>query len=144
MSSVSTLPTCAQGPEFARYASSCFAEQKDFLAGVGALMHQIHTEFRYDPAVTTISTPLSEVFVHKGGVCQDFAHLMIACIRSLGVAARYVSGYLVPGPDVIGAQASHAWISTYCPGMGWMGFRSDQRCVAIGEPHYRGMGSRLL
>ena len=115
-------PHVSQSSELARYASSCFTQHEDFLAGVGALMHRIHSGFRYDPTVTTVSTPVSEVFVHKHGVCQDFAHLMIACLRSLGLAARYVSGYLVPGPDVIGAQASHAWVAAYCPGIGWTDF----------------------
>ena len=115
-------PHVSQSPEFAQYAASCLGGQGDFLKGVSELMHRIHSEFQYDPTVTTVSTPVSEVFVHKGGVCQDFAHLMIACLRSSGLAARYVSGYLVPGPDVIGAQASHAWISAYSPGIGWTDF----------------------
>ena len=119
--------------EFAEYAASCFAEQTDFLTGVKDLMHRIHSEFLYDPAVTTISTPVSEVFVHKSGVCQDFAHLMIACLRSAGVAARYVSGYLVPGPNVIGAQASHAWISAYCPGTGWVDFDPTNDVLPAGR-----------
>ncbi|MCB1018635.1 MAG: transglutaminase family protein, partial [Acidobacteria bacterium] len=76
----------------------------------------------YDPKVTSISTPVSEVLHHKHGVCQDFAHLMIACLRSLGGPARYVSGYLVPLPGVVGAQASHAWVSAFCPTMGWVDF----------------------
>ena len=115
-------PHVSQSAEFARYATSCIGELDTYRAGVEDLMHRIHSEFQYDSAMTTVSTPVSEVFAHRHGVCQDFAHLMIACLRSIGVAARYVSGYLIPGPGVIGAQASHAWISAYCPGEGWVDF----------------------
>jgi transglutaminase-like putative cysteine protease len=115
-------PHVWQSQDFARYAADCFPAGQDALVGVRELMHRIHSEFRYDPAVTTVSTPISEVLALKSGVCQDFAHLMIACLRSVGVPARYVSGYLVPGQGVIGAQASHAWISVYCPGLGWTDF----------------------
>ena len=103
------------------YAREAFIGES-FRAGVARLMRRIHDEFEYDPAVTTVSTPVSTVFEHKRGVCQDFAHVMIACLRSAGLAARYVSGYLVPAPGVVGAQASHAWVSVYEPGAGWIDF----------------------
>ncbi len=79
----------------------------------------------FDPEATTVSTPVTEVFTRRRGVCQDFAHLMLSCLRSLGLAARYVSGYLLthppPGrPRLLGADASHAWVSVYCPGSGWV------------------------
>ena len=106
---------------FADYARECFGDDHA-LEGVRRLMGRIHSEFRYDPAITTVSTPVSEVFKRKGGVCQDFAHLMIACLRSAGLAARYVSGYLVPGAKVVGAQASHAWVAVYSPDTGWTDF----------------------
>ena len=106
----------------AAWADPVFGESGGFLAGVAGLMHRIHREFRYDAAVTEISTPVEEVLERKEGVCQDFAHLMIGCLRSLGIPARYVSGYLVPLPGVLGAQASHAWVSVYAPGPGWVDF----------------------
>lgn len=115
-------PHVPHDPALADYALACFREGIGLLDGVRELTRRIHSEFRYDPTVTTVSTPVSEVFRHRGGVCQDFAHLMIACLRSLGVPARYVSGYLVPGEGVIGAQASHAWVSAYCPETGWTDF----------------------
>jgi transglutaminase-like putative cysteine protease len=84
-------------------------------------MAKIFKEFKFDPEATTVSTPVLEVLANKRGVCQDFAHLMIASLRALGLAARYVSGYLLtrppPGkPRLIGADASHAWVSVYAPG----------------------------
>jgi transglutaminase-like putative cysteine protease len=92
-------------------------------------MAKIFDEFEFDPEATTVSTPVLEVLENKRGVCQDFAHLMIACLRALGLAARYVSGYLLtrppPGkPRLIGADASHAWVSVYSPGEGhdWVDF----------------------
>ncbi len=85
-----------------------------------ALMHRIHDEFRFDPGSTSITTPATRVLEERHGVCQDFAHLQIACLRSLGLPARYVSGYLLtdppPGqPRLVGADASHAWLSVWCP-----------------------------
>ena len=84
-------------------------------------------DFTYDPAATTVSTPLDEVMQNRRGVCQDFAHLQIGCLRSLGVPARYVSGYICGGehnglPSLTGAQASHAWLSVLCPNFGWVDF----------------------
>ena len=89
------------------------------------LTARIHKDFRFDSKVTNVRTPTEEVFRKRRGVCQDFAHLQIACLRSLNIAARYVSGYLrtypPPGqPRLVGADASHAWVSAYCPGIGWL------------------------
>jgi transglutaminase-like putative cysteine protease len=89
------------------------------------LSQRIHAEFTYDSTATSVNTPLSEVLHTRRGVCQDFAHVQIGCLRALGLAARYVSGYLVtqpsPGhPRLVGADASHAWVSVYCPGFGWI------------------------
>ncbi len=111
----------------ADYARDSFAPGRPLLDASLALMHKIHHEFAYDPKATKIATPLLEVFANRRGVCQDFAHLMLSCLRSLGLAARYVSGYLLttppPGkPRLIGSDASHAWISVYCPGQGWIDF----------------------
>lgn len=115
--------------ELAAYAADCFPPGCPVLIGAGALMEKIFTEFKFDPEATTVSTPVLEVLEKKRGVCQDFAHLMIACLRSLGLPARYVSGYLLtrppPGkPRLIGADASHAWVSVYAPGLpgGWVDF----------------------
>ena len=115
--------------EFARYAEDCFPAGTPVLEGVKALMNKIFSEFKFDPEATTVATPVLEVLANKRGVCQDFAHLMIACLRSLGLAARYVSGYLLtqppPGkPRLIGADASHAWVSVYVPGeaSSWVDF----------------------
>lgn len=115
--------------EFAAYAADCFEPGTPILAGTRALMSKIHEEFEFDPEATTVSTPVMEVLEKRRGVCQDFAHLMIACLRSLGLAARYVSGYLLtqppPGkPRLVGADASHAWVSVYSPGVGegWVDF----------------------
>ena len=107
--------------ELADYAADCFPSGRPVLVGAQALMAKIFREFTFDPEATTVSTPVLEVLENKRGVCQDFAHLMIACLRALGLAARYVSGYLLtrppPGkPRLIGADASHAWVSVYAPG----------------------------
>ena len=115
-------PLAPRGSLYARYAAPLLDPRRPLLEGVDALMRTIHREFRYDPVATTVSTPVSEVLEGRHGVCQDFAHLMIACLRSHGVPARYVSGYLVPKAGVVGAQASHAWVSVYCPSVGWVDF----------------------
>jgi transglutaminase-like putative cysteine protease len=106
--------------EFAAYARDCFAPERPLLEAVHALMSRINTEFDYDPKATTVATPVLHVLAEKRGVCQDFAHVMLACLRSLGLAARYVSGYLLTHPPegqprLVGADASHAWVSVYCP-----------------------------
>lgn len=115
--------------ELANYAADCFPPGRPLLLCAQALMAKIFDEFEFDPEATTVSTPVLEVLEKKRGVCQDFAHLMIACLRAMGVAARYVSGYLLtrppPGkPRLIGADASHAWVSVYSPGSGsdWVDF----------------------
>jgi transglutaminase-like putative cysteine protease len=111
--------------ELAAWTASCFPAGAPLLRGVRTLMNRIHAELKFDPAATTVSTPVMDVFAKKRGVCQDFAHLMLSCLRSLGLAARYVSGYVLtrppPGrPRLVGADASHAWVSVYCPEHGWV------------------------
>lgn len=111
---------------FAAYALGSFKPGRPVFEGVLDLTRRIHSEFRFDSTATTIATPLEEVFKNKRGVCQDFAQVQIACLRSLGLPARYVSGYLEtdppPGrPRMAGADASHAWVSFYCHGIGWIG-----------------------
>lgn len=115
--------------EFAAYAAAAFSPGAPILVATERLMRQIHEEFEFDPEATTISTPVIEVLEKRRGVCQDFAHLMIACLRSLGLPARYMSGYLLTHPPagrprLIGADASHAWVAVYCPGVpgGWVEF----------------------
>jgi transglutaminase-like putative cysteine protease len=112
-------------PEFREYARESFVDGRPMLEAALDLTTRIHNEFEYDPRATTVATALEEVFAQRHGVCQDFAHLQIACLRSLGLAARYVSGYLstVPAPGaeaVVGADATHAWLSIFCPGAGWI------------------------
>ena len=111
--------------DLADYAGPSFGPGRPLLAAALDLMRRIHADFRYDPKATTVSTPLQDVLSLRRGVCQDFAHLQIGCLRSLGLAARYVSGYLrttpPPGrPRLVGADASHAWLSVFCPGFGWI------------------------
>lgn len=111
--------------ELAAWTGTCFSPRTPLLVGVRALMNRIHEELTFDPKATTVSTPVMEVFERRRGVCQDFAHLMLSCLRSVGLAARYVSGYLLthppPGrPRLVGADASHAWVSVYCPDYGWV------------------------
>ena len=112
-------------PEYAAYARKSFTSGRPMAEALLDLTSRIHREFRFDSKVTNVRTTTEEVFKKKRGVCQDFAHLQIACLRSLGIPARYVSGYLrtypPPGrPRLIGADASHAWVSAYCPGTGWL------------------------
>ena len=113
--------------ELADYACESFARDTPLLTGVSDLNRRIFQDFKYDPQATTIATPLEEVLAKRRGVCQDFAHLGIACLRSLGLPARYVSGYLRTRPPegkprLVGADASHAWFSVFCPGTGWVDF----------------------
>lgn len=130
---INALPYRFQSPyiplkhQFADYAASCFDKDKPLLLAVQDLMHKIFREFTFDPKATHIGTPLLEVLEKKRGVCQDYAHFMIACLRSLGLPARYVSGYLLTHPPegqarLIGADASHAWLAVYCPTLGWVDF----------------------
>jgi transglutaminase-like putative cysteine protease len=113
-------------PELAAYARPSFAARRPVAEAAMDLMHRIHADFAFDPAATTVSTPLGEVLASRRGVCQDFAHLAVGCLRSFGVPCRYVSGYLrthpPPGsPRLVGADASHAWFSVWCgPEDGWL------------------------
>jgi transglutaminase-like putative cysteine protease len=109
-------------PEIGEFALSIFLPGRQLLEAVQDLTHRIHEEFKYRPQSTSIGVPLNDVMRHRRGVCQDFAHVMIAALRSQRLAARYVSGYVKPGPKVQGAQASHAWVSIFFPGSGWISF----------------------
>jgi transglutaminase-like putative cysteine protease len=114
-------------------ADEHFCPERPLGEGALALTKAIHRDFKYDPKATTIDTSLDDVLQRRRGVCQDFAHLMIGCLRSLGLACRYVSGYLrtdpQPGrPRLQGADASHAWVSVFCPSAGWLDFDPTNGC----------------
>jgi transglutaminase-like putative cysteine protease len=118
-------PYIAPWPAIRRFAAAAFPPRRALLEAVWELTRRIHATFAYDPTATSVSTPLRDVLRVRHGVCQDFAHLEIACLRAFGLAARYVSGYLVTRPSPgqarpVGADASHAWLSVYCPGHGWI------------------------
>lgn len=122
-------------PEAAEYARASFPAGRALPAAMLDLTRRIHVDFVYDPKATTVTTEVREVLAHRRGVCQDFAHLMIACLRSLGLAARYVSGYILnrvpPGARrLAGADASHAWVEGHCPGRGWIAFDPTNGKVA--------------
>ena len=120
-------PHITRSPELADYALPSFPAGRPFLEAVLDLTERIHREFKFLPGSTEVDTPVSDVLCTREGVCQDFAHLQISCLRSLGLAARYVSGYLVttplPGhPRLSGADVSHAWVSVFAPDFGWLDF----------------------
>jgi transglutaminase-like putative cysteine protease len=124
----------AASRELAEYARSAFPTGRPLLQAVLELMRKIHRDFRFDAKATEVSTPIQEFFQKRRGVCQDFAHLQIACLRSLSLPARYISGYLrtlpPPGqPRLVGADASHAWCSAWSPGAGWVDFDPTNNCV---------------
>jgi len=114
-------------PELDAYARPSFAPGRPLLQCALELTQRIFKEFKFDSRATTIGTPILEVLHNRRGVCQDFAHLQIGCFRTLGLAARYVSGYVLTYPRegerrLVGADASHAWVSAYIPDIGWVDF----------------------
>lgn len=129
------------------YASQSLLDERPLAEAAIDLMQRIHEDFDYAPASTDISTPVLDVFIERKGVCQDFAHLMLACLRASGLAARYVSGYLLTLPPegqapLVGADASHAWVSVWVPGLGqdlagdWLDLDPTNACV-VGCHHVR-------
>lgn len=127
-------------PELRAYALESLKDERPLAEAAIDLMKRIHRDFTYAPASTDISTPVLKVFVQRRGVCQDFAHLMLACLRACGLAGRYVSGYLltVPPPGqapLVGADASHAWVSVWVPGLSserandWLDLDPTNDCV---------------
>jgi transglutaminase-like putative cysteine protease len=114
--------------KYAAYARESFTKNRPIVEACSDLTSRIFEDFKYDPRATTVSTPVDVVFDQRAGVCQDFAHLQIACLRSIGLAARYVSGYLrtIPPPGkerLIGNDASHAWLSLFCGDtIGWVDY----------------------
>jgi len=122
---------------FADYSARCFPEGRPILACAEALSSQLHADIQYVPGVTNISTSPTEVLETRRGVCQDFAHLMISCLRSRGLPARYVSGYLrtnatqtESGEKLVGDAASHAWVAVWSPPFGWIEFDPTNGCFA--------------
>jgi transglutaminase-like putative cysteine protease len=126
-------PCIELGAPFAQYAAVSFTPGRPFLGAVDDLSRRIFTEFQYDRRATTVSTPVHEVLASRRGVCQDFAHLMIACLRSLRLPARYVSGYLRTGGNLTGDGASHAWVSVWCPVFGWQDFDPTNNVMPQGD-----------
>lgn len=120
-------PHVQLSPEVAEYAAPSFTPGRPVLEAVADLSARIFHDFHYDPRATEVSTPLDTLLRERRGVCQDFAHLAIGCLRAMGLPARYVSGYLLtrppPGkPKLVGADASHAWFATFIPEYGWVDF----------------------
>ncbi|WP_374450417.1 transglutaminase N-terminal domain-containing protein [Stella sp.] len=118
-------PLVRPSTDLSAYALASFPPGRPVLAGAIDLMGRIHADFRYDTTVTDATTPVDRVFAIRAGVCQDLAHVGIACLRAIGLPARYVSGYLLtsppPGmPRLVGADASHAWFAAWCPPFGWV------------------------
>ena len=130
-------PIVADITDFAR---DCFPPGGPIAAGADELMRRIYAAFAYDPTATDVTTPIAEAFAARRGVCQDFAHIMIAAVRGLGLPAAYVSGYLrtIPPPGkarLAGADATHAWVRVWCgPKLGWIGF-DPTNAIRSGEDH---------
>lgn len=131
------VPTLAPLKE---YAEVSLKDDRPLAEAAIELMNRIHADFDYAPASTDISTPILDVFTQRKGVCQDFAHLMLGCLRACGLAGRYVSGYLLTRPPpgqapLVGADASHAWLSVWIPGLGlarahdWLDLDPTNDCV---------------
>jgi transglutaminase-like putative cysteine protease len=125
-----------------QYASKSFIRGRPWFDAVSELMSRIYQDFEFEPGATTVSTSVDEVLYQRRGVCQDFAHLMLASLRGLGLPARYVSGYLLTEPPpgmqrLMGVDASHAWVAAYSPQHGWVEFDptndqlADQRYITL-------------
>lgn len=132
-------PYIPRSDDLATYATPSFTPGRPLAEAAMDLTKRIHRDFRYDQRATSLTTPVREVLAHRRGVCQDFAHLQIGCLRSLGLAARYVSGYLQTSPPpgqtkLVGADASHAWLAAFCPNLGWIDFDPTNDTIP-GERH---------
>lgn len=120
-------PQIRRSSELQAYAESTFHDDAPIIEAALNFTHKIFTEFKFDPNTTTVATPLEQVLKQRSGVCQDFAHLAIGCLRSVGIPARYMSGYLEtlppPGQEkLVGVDASHAWFAVFIPNLGWIEF----------------------
>lgn len=138
-------PQVRWNTEIVDYARRSFTPGRPLLAAALELTERIFDDFEFDSTATDISTPLEQVMRGRRGVCQDFAQLMIGCLRSIGLPARYVSGYILTHPPegqprLIGADASHAWVSLYSPGLGWIDFDPTNRCLVQHEHLTLGWG----
>ncbi len=125
--------------DIASYAAQSFLPGRPLLDATADLNRRMFQDFTFDATATDISTPVTETFQQRRGVCQDFAHLALACLRALRVPARYVSGYILtqppPGmPRLQGADASHAWISVWSQGAGWVDF-DPTNGIAVSDEH---------
>ncbi|HTN74186.1 MAG TPA: transglutaminase family protein [Pirellulaceae bacterium] len=126
------------GQAMAEYALKSFTRGRPIVEAALDLTARIHADFRYDATATNVFTPLEEVFRLRHGVCQDLAHVQIGVLRAIGLAARYVSGYLLthppPGrPRLVGADASHAWLAVYCGAEGWVDFDPTNNVIPSDE-----------
>jgi transglutaminase-like putative cysteine protease len=141
-------PMIESSAALAEYARPSFRPDSSLKACVNDLTRRIFSDFVYDPGFTTIATPLADVLAHKRGVCQDFAHLQVGCLRAMGIPAKYVSGYIetLPKPGekkLVGADATHAWVAYFCPEEGWVEFdptnytlaRSQHIVTALGRDY---------
>ena len=135
-----SAPSCFIRPTKAvrAYAAPLMTPKRPILAAAEELMRRIYGDFTYDPTATGVTTPPDEVLALKRGVCQDFAHLAVACLRSFGLPARYVSGYIRThkndGDAMVGGDASHAWFSVFVPGFGWVDLDPTNN-MYMGEEH---------
>lgn len=127
------------------YAQISFRKNRSVFEATYELMQRIFTDFSFVPGVTNVSTPIDEVMEEKKGVCQDFAQIAIACLRSVGLPARYISGYIEtlppPGkPKLVGADASHAWVAVFIPGFGWVEFDPTNNMIPENQHIVLGWG----
>ncbi len=137
-------PLATPTPDIAAYAATSFSAGRPVLEAVRDLTSRIFRDFAFDPAATIVSTPLAQVMEQRRGVCQDFAHLQVAALRAMGLAARYVSGYIrtyrADQSSFVGADASHAWVSLFVPGMGWIDFDPTNDLIVAEEHIVLGWG----
>lgn len=138
-------PKVAWFPELEDYARTSFTPGRPQLEAALDLTRRIFADFAFDSRATDIATPLEQVWRGRRGVCQDFAQLMIGCLRSLGLPARYISGYILTHPlagqpRLVGADASHAWVAVWCPVLGWVDFDPTNRCLVQHEHITLGWG----
>jgi transglutaminase-like putative cysteine protease len=129
-------PHIERNADIAEFAAAAFTPGRPYLEALLDLNARIHADFEFDPAATSVATPLADVLRQRRGVCQDFAHVMIACLRSVGLAARYVSGYILTTPPpggvrLIGSDASHAWVAAWYPDApgGWLDLDPTNDCL---------------